>query len=194
MKSKFYFALVLISLFSSALKSAVFEFPTTSPIEWMSFKGKATPAGNLLTWDVSVDMQTKGFEIERLNPNHIGWETLGFVNGNLTKMQYQFIDNQPFAITYYRLRCVDFDEKKVASVAVSVVAQRPNTPILKAYPTPVYDYLKVELTESTDFQIINLMGQIVMNGQTAQYIPVFALPKGTYILKVGSDQIKFVKQ
>lgn len=194
MKIKLYFALVLITWFGSTLKSAAFEFSTVALIEWLSFKGKATPAGNLLIWDVTVDVQTKGFEIERLNPNHIGWETLGFVNGNLNKVQYQFIDNQPFAITYYRLRQVDFDEKKVASVAVSVVAQRPNIPVLKAYPTPVYDYLKVELTESTDFQIINLMGQIVMNGQTAQYIPVFALSKGTYILKVGSDQIKFVKQ
>jgi hypothetical protein len=194
MKSKLYFALVLIHWFGSALPSAANGFSIALPIEWVSFKGIATPTGNLLTWTISVDIHTKGFEIERLNPNHIGWETLGFVNGNLNKTQYQFIDNQPFAITYYRLRQVDFDEKKVASVAVSVVAQNKNTQALKAYPTPVYDYLKVELTESSDFQIINLMGQIVMNGQTAQYIPVFALPKGTYILKVGSDQIKFVKQ
>jgi hypothetical protein len=158
----------------------------------MSFNGSATPTGNLLTWSISIDIHTKGFEIERLNPNNIGWETLGFVNGNLSKVNYQFIDNQPFATTYYRLRAVDFEGKKVASKVVMVVTQKAQ--VLKAYPSPVYDYLKVELTEKQDFQIINLIGQIVLSGQTAQYIPVFSLPKDTYILKTGINQIKFVKQ
>jgi hypothetical protein len=192
MKSKLYFALILITWFGSVLQSAASGFSMALPIEWVSFKGIATPTGNLLTWTISVDIHTKGFEVERLNPNNIGWETLGFVNGNLNKVQYQFIDNQPFAMTYYRLRAVDFEGKKVASMVVNVAAQKAQ--VLKAYPNPVYDYLRVEWTETRDFQIINLIGQIVMNGQTAQYIPVFSLPKGTYILKAGKDQIKFLKQ
>ena len=64
---------------------------------------------------------------------------------------------------------------------------------LKVYPTNVSDFLNVETIDNQDFQIINMMGQIVMTGKTMTpiYIGVSHLPKGCYVFKVGAQQVKF---
>jgi hypothetical protein len=42
--------------------------------------------------------------------------------------------------------------------------------------------------------ILNLFGQEVLSGKAAQPIDVSALPQGAYFLKVGTEQVKFMKQ
>ncbi len=75
---------------------------------------------------------------------------------------------------------------------------RPNhvQSILKftVYPSVTSGILTIGTTEIADYQIFNLLGQQVMNGNTGQRIDVSALLKGTYIVKVGLEQAKFVKQ
>ena len=59
---------------------------------------------------------------------------------------------------------------------------------------PISNVLTVDYTEGSLFQVINLLGQQVLTGRTAQQLDVSALPQGTYILKVGAEQAKFIKQ
>ena len=65
---------------------------------------------------------------------------------------------------------------------------------LAVYPNPVSNLLTLENTEGGNFEIINLLRQQVLTGKTTQRLDVSALPQGTYILKVGAEQAKFVKQ
>jgi hypothetical protein len=65
---------------------------------------------------------------------------------------------------------------------------------LKAYPNPVSDFLIIESGEKEVFQILNILGQSVQQGVATTQIDVSALPQGTYILQVGKEQVKFVKQ
>jgi Secretion system C-terminal sorting domain len=69
---------------------------------------------------------------------------------------------------------------------------------LAVYPNPVSNALNVVYTEGSSFQILNLLGQQVLTGKTppsgAGGLDVSALPQGTYILKVGAEQAKFLKQ
>jgi Secretion system C-terminal sorting domain len=65
---------------------------------------------------------------------------------------------------------------------------------LAVYPNPVSSLLNVVYTEGSSFQILNLLGQQVLTGKTASQVDVSALPQGTYILKVGAEQAKFLKQ
>jgi hypothetical protein len=69
---------------------------------------------------------------------------------------------------------------------------------LSIYPNPVSNVLTVENTEGDNFQILNLLGQTVLRGQTpplgAGGLDVSALPQGSYFLKVGTEQVKFMKQ
>ncbi len=73
--------------------------------------------------------------------------------------------------------------------------------MLKVYPSVSSGILTIvrkdsfgETPEKTDYQIFNLMGKQVLNGQTGQGIDVSALSQGTYIVKVGLEQALFVKR
>ena len=94
--------------------------------------------------------------------------------------------------SYYRLRQIDNDGKEELSKVISISAKVPHT--LKIYPSVVKDFLTVETDNTDDFVIVNLLGQQVLHGKTAQRIDVSALPQGAYLLRVGTEVEKFVKE
>jgi hypothetical protein len=59
---------------------------------------------------------------------------------------------------------------------------------------PKFDIRNPRYTEGSLFQVINLLGQQVLVGKTTQQLDVSALPQGSYLLKVGTEVAKFVKQ
>ena len=173
---------------------------TTLPIELVSFSGKYTEGGNLLTWTTANEVNNKGFQVERLAPptprGGEVWDILGFKTANNKASSYQFMDNTPTFTNYYRLRQIDNDGKETLSKVISV--ERKGNNKLKVYPNPASNVLTVERNSvpftTSDFQILNLLGQQVMNGKATQRIDVSALPEGNYVLKVGAEQVKFIKQ
>jgi hypothetical protein len=54
--------------------------------------------------------------------------------------------------------------------------------------------LSRDYREGENFQILNLLGQPVWVGKTTQQLDVSHLAQGTYVLKVGTEVAKFVKQ
>jgi len=164
---------------------------TVLPIELLRFTGKNTEGGNLLTWKTANEVNNKGFQVERQIEN-ADWTTLDFVKANGKASTYQFTDNNPSATAYYRLRQIDNDGKETLSKVISIATKGHGK--LVFYPNPISNTLTVN-TEESDFQIFNLLGQQILRGQiSAQNIDVSALPQGTYVLKVGAEQAKFVKQ
>ena len=174
-------------------------------VEILSFSGKNTEGGNLLTWTTANEVNNKDFQIERLNA--LGnWEVIGFKTAAPQPPKgafrtYDFLDIAPplgAGGAYYRLRQLDNDGKETLSKVISV-SQKSNNK-LKVYPNPVSNILTIEFGSplwglgADVFQIHNLLGQQVMNGKTTQRIDVSALPEGTYFLKVGAEQVKFIKQ
>ncbi|MBL7817304.1 MAG: T9SS type A sorting domain-containing protein [Saprospiraceae bacterium] len=69
---------------------------------------------------------------------------------------------------------------------------------LKIYPNPVSTTLRIETELGNDYQITNILGQTILRGQitpsATSGIDVSVLASGTYILKIGQEQTKFVKQ
>jgi Secretion system C-terminal sorting domain len=178
------------------------------PVELLSFSGKNTEGGNLLTWATASEVNNKGFEVERSPQPPKGafqtWETIGFKTANNKASTYQFLDvAPPSGAAYYRLRQLDNDGKETLSKVISVV-QTDKGKGLTVYPNPVSSLLTIENTdlsrknrEESDFQILNLLGQQVLTGKIpsgGRGLDVSALPQGTYFLKVGAEQAKFVKQ
>jgi hypothetical protein len=177
----------------SATTNAITVSSTVLPVEWLSFTGYNKGAVNVLTWTTANEVNNKGFNVERLMDNG-QWITLGFVNAKSKAASYDFTDNTPLSTSYYRLRQIDSDGKETLSKVVSV--SRNASTKLKVYPNPVSNVLTIETNDATgSFQILNLLGQQVLSGKTtAQRIDVSALPQGSYVLKVGAEQVKFVKQ
>jgi hypothetical protein len=147
---------------------------------------------NHLTWRTESEKNNSHFDIER-STDGTTFHNIGQVKGNNKPSSYQFVDNQPFAISYYRLRQIDFDGKETLSKVISI-ATKSNGKGLKVHPNPVSNVLTVEYTEGSLFQVLNLLGQQVLVGKTTQQLDVSALPQGTYVLKVGTEVAKFVKQ
>ena len=113
--------------------------------------------------------------------------------------RYDFVDKTPFKVNYYRLRQIDFDGQETLSKVIAVAKE--GVPTLKAFPTIVTDgVLNLEglenaaNTEGGTFSIYNLLGQLVLSGKTMAQLDVSTLPQGTFILKIGFEQVKFVKQ
>jgi Secretion system C-terminal sorting domain len=165
--------------------------PIALPIELIEFKGTPSVSGNVLTWTTVREVSNRGFQVERLVSDKT-WMPLSFVKSKGAYGTYQFTDYNPLATSYYRLRQLDNDGKETFSKVVTVAAKGVNK--LKVYPNPVGNVLTVETDNKDAFQILNLLGQSVLSGKTAQRIDVSALPQGAYFLKVGTEQVKFIKQ
>jgi hypothetical protein len=175
----------------------------TLPIELLNFSGKATEGANLLTWATANEVNNKGFEVERSPQPSKGalptWQSIGFVNSKGKAATYEFTDKAPFGgWGLYRLRQIDNDGKETLSKTISIQTNSTKGK-LAAYPNPVSTLLTVENTEGEHFEIINLLGQQVMSGKApfggwGAGLDVSALPQGSYFLKVGTEQVKFMKQ
>ena len=177
------------------------------PVELLSFEGKNIEGGNFLTWTTANEVNNKGFQVERRQAATDTWDAIGFVAANNKASNYQFLDdhrrdaiNRVSTATatteYYRLRQIDNDGKETLSKVVSIQAKGNNK--LSVYPNPVSNTLTIETEVNGDYQIFNLLGQVVLRGQTSPVgvagLDVSALPKGSYILKMGNEQAQFIKQ
>jgi Concanavalin A-like lectin/glucanases superfamily len=178
------------------------SFGTVLPVELLSFKGTPQYESVKLTWQTRLNENSKGFQIERLKAWGSDWEVLGFVPSDSKNATYQYVDNSLLAdrnVNYYRLRQIDNDGKENFSKIVSVAFNKAKS--LKIYPSIVFDgVLNLEMTgkgadtEGSSFAVFNLLGQQMLHGKMQPQLDVAALPFGTYIIKVGTEQAKFVKQ
>jgi hypothetical protein len=150
---------------------------------------------NVLSWETASEINNKGFDIER-SADGSRFEKIGFVDGNGTTSKaqsYTFEDNTPLSISYYRLKQWDNDGRFELSKVIQI--SQKTTTKLAVYPNPVSSVLTLETDAKGDYQIINIVGQTVLKGQTnAPSIDVSTLPIGTYFLQVGKEQVKFIKQ
>ncbi len=167
--------------------------------ELTSLKAKAQNTQNLITWQTATEKNTHSFDVERSADGLSNWQTMGTVKAaghSQTVKDYQFTDDAPLSISYYRLRLVDIDGAEMKSNIVSV-SQGKSTK-LTVYPSIVSDKLMVS-TDNDDVQtyiITDLLGRNVQTGQfrTQTELSVGTLTKGIYMVKVGTETAKFWKQ
>jgi hypothetical protein len=189
--------------------NGVLTISSVLPIDLLYFTGKNEGRVNVLKWATANlssgthdEVNNKGFEIQRLNSTTQRWDVLGFVPAQRRDASrlYDFMDKMPFGISYYRLRQIDNDGKATFSNIVNIVMEGKTS--LSVYPNPAGDDLTVQyngdaidLSSGThDFEIFNIVGQSVLQGKIRQSVDVSRLAAGTYIVKVGAEQVKFVKQ
>jgi hypothetical protein len=170
------------------------------PVELLKFSGYTEGGNNRLVWTTANEINNKGFNVEWIMDNG-QWGTLGFVKAQGKAATYDFTHKTPSSISYYRLRQIDNDGKETLSKIISITAAAETRRALSLHPNPATDILTVEFTKgigttekATTFEIINLLGQIILRGPLNQSVDVSSLPNGTYIVRVGLEQVKFVKQ
>lgn len=148
-----------------------------------------------LDWATTFERNTQDFTLERSEHPLTGktFTPLSITDAKGSNSVYQYTDDKPYnGINYYRLRITDLDGTISYSKIVSVRLDEAKT--FKVYPNPVSDFLMVETITTNDYQIINLLGQHIMGGSLIPQIDVSAFPVGTYIIKIGTEKVQFVKQ
>ena len=177
---------------------------TLLPIKLVSFSGKATANGNVISWTTGSELNTSKFTVEKETIDG-SFKAIGTVlakgNSNI-KSTYSFVDDNLSAETsksFYRLKEVDIDGSVIYSSVISV--ERSNdfkTVSVAIYPNPTTQYLNVrietEKEEKFNLSISNSLGQTVMfaqknmlKGENINRIDVSKLQSGTYFLKVSNS-------
>jgi hypothetical protein len=168
---------------------------TPLPVELINFQAQNKGKTNLLTWQTASEKDNEGFYIERSSDGK-SFETIGFVKGQgttLKQQSYNFTDNDPLSISYYKLRQRDFNGKESFS-QVKLVA-RTSKNYYQVSPNPASNIVNVLLhadkEQIIEFELVNTIGQIVHSqrlnsqiGDNQLTINVRNFPKGQYLLRV----------
>jgi hypothetical protein len=83
---------------------------------------------------------------------------------------------------------------EMASIPTSIAAMKAHLDV-RVYPTPVQDFLYIELEEPSPIKIYSLTGQLLKEnfGDKKTNIDVSDLPAGVYVLQVQTMALRIVK-
>jgi hypothetical protein len=177
-------------------------------VELITFKGKNTEVGNLLTWQTASEVNTDNFDVERSTDGQ-HFDKIGTVKAQGKAATYDFLDKGgPLSITtYYRLKINDLDNKSAYSKVITL-APKVKGLTAKVYPNPAHDVLTVdiEVEKKSDLtiELRDILGRLVWasnalytEGSLSLPIPLTGVANGNYFLKVSNGlttiQQKIVK-
>ena len=189
------------------------EFSSPLPVDLLYFKGRGTTEHTvLLNWQTASEFENDYFEIQRcLDIEKNTWQTIGQVKGkgtSTTTQTYEFYDDAPLNINYYRLKQVDIDGQFKFSPTVSVMLNEEHWN-LTIYPNPVQSNLHVDIHATSEelisLTVYDLLGRKIMETEQVMLfgfnrfdLHVFDLPKGYYVMqcitKRTHTEAKFIKE
>lgn len=119
-------------------------------VELIAFTGESQANGNLLSWTTATEVDSDLFKVQRSNSG-IDWQTIDKIEGagnSLQDQHYQYLDESVGDISYYyRLQSVDINGFHESSWAVYVPRESNVNTVFNIYPSPVKDYLIVDLAD-----------------------------------------------
>jgi Secretion system C-terminal sorting domain len=171
----------------------------TIPVELVNFTAKKSGNANKLAWQTASELNNNYFDVQR-STGGATFQNIGQVKGagnSIALNNYEFMDETPTVGTnYYRLQQVDVNGKTTTSKTVAVNTGGKGS--VNVFSTLATDKLNVLTTSEKEerFDIVNLVGQTVLSGRftNATDINISQLAKGTYILHIAGEAVKFTKQ
>ncbi len=174
-------------------------------VELLDFSGfyNETKHRVTLSWQTGDEKDSKTFLIERRKALEDNWDMLGFISAKGKAALYEFKDVAALPLNYYRLRTIGKIGKSTLSKVISV--SKDDVGKLKVYPKIVKDsiltIIGIEIPENTlenketaTFSIFNVLSQQVIHGKTKAQIDISILPRGIYLIKIGKDDVKFLRR
>ncbi|MEM9325835.1 MAG: T9SS type A sorting domain-containing protein [Bacteroidota bacterium] len=164
------------------------------PVELVSFTGKAELDGVLLEWQTATEINNDRFEVHHSTDGQ-NFQVIGIVAGAGTTnapRNYEFKDQNPASVNYYRLRQVDFDgtEEFFSIIKVDFTA-------LRTASVAVYDREAQLIHVSSpdilaDVVLYEPSGRMVFRasqvGKTE--IATATLRPGLYLLRMANESIQ----
>ena len=173
------------------------------PIKLNRFTAKADGRHNMIEWSTSSELNVQDHSLMKsIDANN--WEVVGieegYANSNTTQ-DYEMIDVQPFAMTYYQLMTTDLDGSVSYSPIVTVERNGDRTSaFLGASPVPTADVVNLNVYSQVNDNLTIILTDI--SGKTLQVINTsisqgnHQLPldlsdnmNGVYMVTITSDYI-----
>lgn len=160
------------------------------PVVRIEFTGRFIDAASHLNWSIKNDLGVTGIIVERKEGETfapIG--ELDIANYSIPG-QYRFIDHNPMADNYYRLRLKFQNGKDVYSKVIHLA--RPLNDNIEVYPNPATDYIHIDFGSSIStrwrVELINSVSQTtlmrdVVNATGYSIRRKANMTSGIYILK-----------
>lgn len=168
---------------------------TPLPVQFTSFSAQRNKENVTLKWATATELNNKGFYIERKHGND-EWQVMGFVasqkaDGNSNEgLFYNFVDyNILKAVTFYRIRQVDFDNKASYS-EVRMVNGLEHEGNVRVFPNPSTDgQLNIVLENietGATIRLIDMNGRVVKEwiNIDSDKIYINKVSTGMYTLRV----------
>jgi hypothetical protein len=175
---------------SSFSPFGIFSGGLPLPVTLIDFTGQTVPAGNLLQWQTSSELNNDHFVVQR-SATGSTFNALGVVAGNGTSFtvnDYQFLDGMPLTgNNFYRLQQVDKDGHATYS-SIIVLGGGGGAGSLVLYPNPATTVVNLVLPGNgvggnLQVNIFDATGQLL---QSVQYNTTgAALPLDISLLKPG---------
>jgi len=163
------------------------------PVTMVSFTAVAKNETAYLQWEVSLQINNKGFSVER-SVDGINWQQIGFVNSvngssSLTTF-YNYTDGSPLnGKNFYRLQQEDYDGHTTYSeIQVVDIASQQS---IALWPNPVKDQLNIhvsgEESGALKASLFDMAGRAVKQVTLhagMNTLSLNALPTGIYVVHV----------
>ncbi|MCF0051582.1 T9SS type A sorting domain-containing protein [Dyadobacter sp. LJ53] len=162
------------------------------PVKLIYFTGKTFDAQNELRWATSEETNNEYFQVERSSDGLIFYSLTRIAGtGNSTQSKtYHYYDLSPVALSYYRLKQVDYDGTYSYSKIVAL-----KQPLAAAqyvvYPNPTDGVLNVsgiKIDKPVELYVLDIAGRVMTQQKSGAAenikLDLQALPAGTYILNV----------
>lgn len=173
------------------------------PVELTTFKGEARQKVNMLSWETASEINSDEYIVERAPEakDHL-FNAIGTVDakGNTTiTSKYDFMDEKPLPVSYYRLKIMDTDGSYEYSKIIVLQNSNVGTGHVNVYPVPAHNAVTFAFTcaynDDVVVSITDLSGRLVKQltinaskGQNQREVNIEDLPMGMYHAQiVGSD-------
>jgi hypothetical protein len=131
------------------------------PVKFAGFFAKEINTGIALTWNVGVEENLSGYEIQK-SIDGTNFSKIGFVSAN-NLTAYSFTDAKSSSAAYYRIRSVDNDGKYSYSTIVSIKGQQSSV-VIKAFPSPVQNMLTIQhnsFDKQSMIELVSIDGKVI---------------------------------
>jgi hypothetical protein len=177
------------------------------PVKLLHFKGEIVGKTNVLDWQTATEINSQAFWIERSDDGvsfkMIGVQTAAGTSSDILK--YQFVDTNPNAKCYYRLRMVDRDGSFEYSNVITLNRKMEYSSIISLYPNPTSATVNLSYTIPTNgivtIYIVDLLGREVFSTKANQLAGIYnqnidltELSGGMYFVILEAENRRTVRE
>lgn len=182
------------------------------PVEISSLSGFVEKNSVTISWNTTLEINNKGFEIERMTQGSGIWQKVGFVQGHGNSnniIHYSFTDYKLSSGSYkYRIKQIDYNGNHQYHLMNSsfTVGVPESYFISQNYPNPFNATTKIEYGIPNDSkvkivvfnqlgqEVVTLVNQFQRAGFYSFQFKADNLPTGVYYCKITSNEFSDVKK